>query len=297
MNLLITGAWPDAKENIEKLKMLGHCVVFMQYETEELPCSYDWVEGTVCNSLFLTHSIDKFVNLNFIQLTSAGFDRVPMNYVNEHGIKIFNAKGVYSIPMAEFVLAGVLQLYKQMRNFYENQKKHIWEKNRGLLELFGKKVCIIGCGSVGTECAKRFSAFGCEVIGVNRSIIVNENYKKIVGISNLDEILVEADIVVVTIGLTKQTAHLINRKRLEMLKSTAIFINIARGEIVDINALIEISPKLGGVLLDVFEKEPLCKDSVLWNEKNLIITPHNSFVGEGNMKRLRNVILKNIGEN
>ena len=78
MNLLVTGAWAGAKENIEKLEAMGHQVVFMQQEKDDLPCAYEWVEGTVCNGLFLTHPIEKFQSLRFIQLTSAGFDRVPI---------------------------------------------------------------------------------------------------------------------------------------------------------------------------------------------------------------------------
>ena len=114
MNLLITGAWTGAKDYIEQIENEGHAVVFLQYEKDDLPCAYEWVEGVICNGLFLTHSIEKFVNLKYIQLTSAGFDRVPMEYVAEHNIEIHNARGVYSIPMAEFAVAGVLQLYKKL---------------------------------------------------------------------------------------------------------------------------------------------------------------------------------------
>ena len=105
--------------------------------------------GSYLQRLFLSHPIEKFTNLRYIQLTSAGFDRVPMEYVKVHNIEIRNARGVYSIPMAEFALCGVLQLYKQSRFFMENQKARTWEKHRRLLELSGKTVCIIGCGSVG----------------------------------------------------------------------------------------------------------------------------------------------------
>ena len=79
MNLLITGAWSGAKDNVEKLEQIGHKVCFLQNEKDELPCDYDWVEGVVCNGLFLTHDIKNFSNLRYIQLTSAGMDRVSMD--------------------------------------------------------------------------------------------------------------------------------------------------------------------------------------------------------------------------
>lgn len=294
MNLLITGAWTGAKDYINRIENEGHAVVFMQYEKDDLPCAYEWVEGVVCNGLFLTHPIEKFVNLKYIQLTSAGFDRVPMGYVEEHNIEIHNARGVYSIPMAEFAVAGVLQLYKKMDFFRENQKKHEWNKHRGCLELFGKTVCIVGCGSVGTECAKRFGAFGCDVIGVDLYPREDEYYEKIVHLNDLDGVLPKADVVVLTLPLTEETTHLMNGERFALLKEGAVLVNIARGAIVDSGALIENVDKLGGAVFDVFEEEPLNEKSLLWDMENVIVTPHNSFVGEGNSKRLGEIILHNM---
>lgn len=297
MNLLITGAWKDASTYMDQIAHLGHMVSFLQYEQDELPCAYEWVEGVVCNGLFLSHSIEKFVNLKYIQLTSAGFDRVPMDYVNEHDIKIYNARGVYSIPMAEFAVSGVLQLYKKSRFFYENQKEHIWDKHRGLLELNGKTVCIVGCGSVGTECAKRFRAFGCEVIGVDLFPREDDNYWIMVSLSELDAELPKADVIVLTLPLTNETKHMMNQQRFAVLKENAVIVNIARGAVVDTNALLEALPRMGGAVLDVFEEEPLDEHSLLWNMENVIVTPHNSFVGEGNQKRLTDVIFENLEGN
>lgn len=294
MNLLVTGAWASAKENIGELERLGHRVVFMQQEADKLPCAYDWVEGAVCNGLFLSHDIEKFSNLRYIQLTSAGYDRVPMDYVKAHDIEIHNARGVYSVPMAEFAVAGVLQLYKQSRFFGENQMQHKWEKKRNLIELFGKTVCIVGCGSVGTECAKRFSSFGCEIVGVDLFPREDEHYARIAGLERLDEELTGADVVVLTLPLTEQTRHLINENRMASMKSGAVLVNIARGAVVDTKALIQALPNLGGAVLDVFEEEPLAEDSPLWDAENVIVTPHNSFVGDGNQKRLSGLIIETI---
>ncbi len=296
MNILLTGAWRNAKQNIEKIKSMGHSVVFMQFEKDELPCEYSWVEGVVCNGLFLSHPIDKFTNLKYIQLTSAGFDRAPMDYINEHDIKIFNARGVYSIPMAEFAICGVLELYKQSKFFLENQSAKRWEKHRDLLELFGKTVCIVGCGSIGAECAKRFKAFDCKVIGVATYARKAENFDDIVSTERLDDVLADADVVVLTLPLTESTYHLINDDKLSLMKESAILVNMARGAIVDTVALIKAleNNKIGGAVLDVFEEEPLDDKSPLWTFENVILTPHNSFVGEGNQNRLEKVILNNL---
>lgn len=296
MNILITGAWQEAEKSINTIENMGHKVVFLQYEKDKLPCDYEWVEGVICNGLFLHHSIEKFINLKYIQLTSAGYDRVPMEYVEQHNIRIYNARGVYSIPMAEFAIAGVLQLYKHMDRFAENQKDALWNKERNLLELFGKTVCIVGCGSVGTECAKRFKAFGCNVVGVDIVTREDENYSRIELIDNIDEVLVCSDIVVLTLPLTERTFHIMNKDRFEKMKKESVLVNIARGAVVDSTALIEAldNKKLGGAVLDVFEEEPLSKENRLWSMENVIVTPHNSFVGDGNRERLSKLILHNL---
>lgn len=294
MNLLITGAWSAAKTYIFEIENMGHQVVFMQQEKEPLPCDYAWVEGIICNGLFLTHPIEKFVNLHYIQLTSAGYDRVPMDYVEKKKMTVHNAKGVYSIPMAEHALAGVLALYRRLPMCFENQNRREWIKHRDCLELCGKTVVIAGCGSVGDECAKRFMAFGCHVLGLNRTVRYNPDYHEILGLDQLDVVIEKADILVLSVPLTQQTFHLINKERLERMKRTAILVNISRGAVVDTEALEAAMPKIGGAVLDVFEQEPLGEESLLWGMKNVLITPHNSFVGDKNQERLAQVILKHL---
>lgn len=296
MKLLVTGAWSCSEKQLKQITAVGHTVLFQQMETDGLLCPYNEVEGVVCNGLFLHHPIEKFVNLKYIQLTSAGFDRVPMDYVEAHNIKIHNARGVYSIPMAEFVVSGVLQLYKQSQFFYENQKQHKWEKHRGLLELMGKTVCIVGCGNVGTECAKRFSAFGCVVIGVDIYPRVANCFEKIYSLEELDTSLGQSDIVVLTLPLIDDTRHMMNAERFGVMKENSVIVNIVRGAVVDTVALEKaLKKKLFGAVLDVFEEEPLGADSVLWNMQNAIITPHNSFIGDKNAIRLSKIILTNLG--
>lgn len=295
MNLLVTGAVALTEEQKNILKQMGHEVVFMQQEKSSLPCEAAWVEGIIGNGIFLHHPIATFTSLRYIQLTSAGFDRVPMDYVQKRGITIHNARGVYSIPMAEFAVGGVLQLYKQSHFFCQNKKEKKWEKHRHLLELADKTVCIVGCGSVGTECAKRFCAFGCQIVGVDIMPPGAEVYTAVFPLEKMDQAMENSDIVVLTLPLSEQTYHLFNGERLERMKPGAVLVNIARGAIIDTQALMEaLNSRLYGAVLDVFEEEPLGEDHPLWDMENVIITPHNSFVGEGNAKRLWNVIVENL---
>jgi len=297
MNILITGAWPEAKKYISFIESQGHHVSFMQNESDSLPCEYYWVEGIIGNGIFLSHSIEKFTNLQYIQLTSAGFDRIPMDFVSSRNIVTNNARGVYSIPMAEYAVAGVLNLYKEQRSFLEKQRKHIWEKNRTIKEIYGQHVCIVGCGSVGTECAKRFAAFGSIVIGIDPYIKEQIYFDRIYNLDLIKVQLSQSDVVILTLPLTKDTYHMFDMAMFEAMKPEAVFVNIARGALVDTEALIHcLRNKLAGAILDVFEEEPL-KDSVLWDMDKVIITPHNSFVGSGNNERLSKLIISNLEGN
>ena len=295
MNLLVTGAWKCTQEQLNELAQMGHKIIYIQNETDALPCAYDEVEGVICNGLFLSHPIENFTSLRYIQLTSAGFDRVPLDYIQNQRIVIYNARGVYSIPMAEFALGGVLQIYKQSRFFYKKQKNAIWEKHRGILELYKKNVCIVGCGNVGTECAKRFQAFGCKVIGVDLFVRDDVAYEKIYPLSDLDQILRRADIVVLTLPLTNETRGMMNECRFRVMKDGSVLVNIARGAIIDESALIEaLDGKLLGAVLDVFGEEPLSENNSLWKLENVILTPHSSFISDGNGERLFNLIKINL---
>lgn len=295
MNLLITGAFTCTDEQIKHIKSLGHDVVFMQYEKDELPCDHSWVEGIIGNGIFLHHPIEKFSSLRFIQLTSAGFDRVPMDYIKKNNISIYNARGVYSIPMAEFALSGVLHLYKNLDFFSTNQKNHLWQKQRDIKELSGKNVLIVGAGNVGYECAKRFKLMGCKVYGIDLFPNHSDAFEKILPMSELDVLLSKADIVILTLPLTDDTKNLFNAKKFSKMKDGSLLVNISRGAVVNTDDLIlALESKLEGAVLDVFENEPLDENSPLWDFENVIITPHNSFIGEGNNKRLYEVVVSNL---
>lgn len=293
--ILLTGAFQYTKEQIEIIEKLGFEVSFVQDEKKRIKYDVSDIEVVVCNSLFLYNDINNFEKLKLIQLTSAGMDRTPLDIINKRGIKIFNAKDIYSVPMAEWVILKILEIYKKSKLFFYNQENHVWNKQKDLLELTQKTVSIIGYGSVGKEIAKRIKAFGVKIIAVDKKQ-VNSNYiDESLLISDLSSVLMESDVIILTLPLNKETKHLINRDAIISMKNNAVIINVARGEIIDEKALIEAlkEKKFLGVALDVFKNEPLGK-SPLWSFENVIITPHNSFVSDRVNDRLFNLILKNL---
>src|SRR5699024_625744 len=238
----------------------------------------------VCNNLFLYNDISKFNNLKAVQLTSAGVDRVPLNYIKENKIQLYNAKNVYRVPMAEWVVLKILEVYKKSKVFWKNQENNIWKKERELFELTNKNIGIIGFGDVGIEVSKRLKAFGTNITVINRSKVDSKYIDKYVPLSELDNVLPEMDIIILTVASTPETKHLINKRQLNLMHNNAVLINVARGDLINQEELIKSLDcnKFLGVALDVFEEEPLVYSSPLWDYENVHITPHNSFVSKNN---------------
>ena len=296
MNLLLTGAFNYSEQQINRLKELGCSITFVQDEREELNIDCSEFDAVVCNGLFLYTPIEKFKKLKYIQVTSVGLDRLPLEYIKKNNIVLKTARGVYSIPMAEWCISRILDIYKQSEFFFENQKNRKWEKHRGLIELYGKKASIVGAGDIGTETAKRLYAFGVEVMAVDIVKPSADCYYRYFDISDIQNALSISDIVIITLPLTPDTRNLFNSELLNSMKAGSILINMSRGGIVDEKALSEVleADKIGAAILDVFENEPLNVDSSLWSTKNLLITPHNSFVSDKNSQRLFEIIYNNL---
>ena len=269
MKLLITGAFSATAEQLDMLSSLGFELMLQKDERGVPECDFSEADAVICNGLFLYHDISEFKKLKFIQLTSAGLDRVPLDEIRKRGIALFNARGVYSMPMAELALAGTLSLYKHLNTFSENQKAHMWQKDRELRELCGETVAIVGCGSVGTECAKRFSAFGTRVIAVDVAKPESEIYSEFYDINDIKKALGIADTVVLTLPLTDETRGMFNGEMFSHFKDGSVLVNISRGAVVNENDLIKAleNGKPSGAVLDVFENEPLDESSKLWDMK------------------------------
>lgn len=296
MNLLLTGCFDYSEKQIEQLSSLGYCIHFLQYEKEELPLPPSQIDAIVCNGLFLHHSIAQFSRLKFIQLTSAGFDRVPIDIINNRGIQLYNARGVYSTPMAEWALFRVLEHYKDGQGFNTHQANKQWIKNRSLREIAGTKVAVIGAGNVGQEVGKRFQAMGAQTTGFDIHTSGTIGFTNMELTETFPEKVQNFDVIILTAPLLPSTKYLINERVLTRLKENAMIVNIARGGLIDQSALINVLSTRKDVFaaLDVFEEEPLSSDSPLWDMRNVAISPHNSFVGTGNNRRMFEVIYNNL---
>lgn len=284
------------EDKMETINDLGYEVLYI-HESEITNCKdIEDIDILVCYNPFKNLDIRKLKNLKWIQLSSIGIDQAPLDYITKKGIILTNNKGGYSIPMGEWIILKILEIYKNSKYFYEKQREGKWKLSTDVLELYGKTVSFLGTGTISKEGAKRLKGFGVKVLGLNTKGRDTEHFDKCYAMADLDELLSVSDVVVCAIPYTNETHHLLNEDKMDKMKTGSVLINISRGSIIDERALIKkiTEEKFMGVALDVFEKEPLPEDSPLWNFSNVYISPHNSWISEMRNERRFNKIYDNM---
>lgn len=297
--LLSTGTMNFTDEQIKKIRDIKNVELLIHKdEREPLEADIASIEYLINFTLLDRYDIEEFKNLKVIQMLSVGLNLIPVEKVKEKNIRLYTAKDIYSIPIAEFVILKTLEIYKSSRFFEENQKNSTWKRKRNLLEVSGKTVGIVGFGSIGKETAKRFKAFGAKIIGFSRSDKMSEYLDEFYNISALKENLKKCDIVVISIPHNYETHELFDESMFDAMKDNSIFINIARGKIVNEQDLIKKieEKKFLGVGLDVTYNEPLEDDSKLWGFENVYISPHNSYASDEIENRLFECVYKNLND-
>ena len=218
--------------------------------------------------------------LKWIQLTSAGADRLLGSGFIQQGVTVTTVSGLHATPIGEFILQSILLIAKKAPQYMRSQARHEWSRFMPR-ELYGSTVGIVGIGNIGAEAGRLAKAFGCRVIATKRSATKSETAPyadEILPPSELPRLLRESDYVVLSMPLTPETRGMIGETELRMMKPTAALINIARGPVVVEEALIHALREgwIAAAALDVFEKEPLPAESPLWDIENVIISPHIS---------------------
>ena len=298
MKLLVAKRNGMTDAELEALAALGFELVTDAADYEAYAGDTSQIEAVICYEFFKYNDIKSFPALRLVHLTSAGYDHMPLDYMRQAGIALYNNRGCYSAPIAEFVLWGVLDLYKSGAFFRKNSQSHVWQQTRSLRELGGKKVTVLGAGSIAAEISRRFRAMGCSVTALCRNPAPSPDFDRVMQVSELDELLPETDIMVLAAPLNEGTYHIFNAERFENMKPGSVFVNIARGGLVETQAFIAAmeSGRLSGAVMDVFESEPLSADSPIWDMENVIVTPHNSFSGENNGHRTFEIIHRDLQE-
>ena len=238
-------------------------------------------------------------NLECLQLMSSGTGDYIKEGVLRDGVLLTTATGAYGLAIAEHMLGLLLQIYKRLYSYRDNQKNGEWKDEGSVKSIYNTTALIVGLGDIGSEFAQRIHALGGHTIGVRRAgtdkpAFLDELYL----MDKLDELLPRADVVALSLPQTKETNHMFNRRRLNLMKQDAVLLNVGRGTAIDTEALCDVleSGRLMGVGLDVTEPEPLPQNHRLWKIPNAIITPHVS--GGAHLaetcERIVNISAKNL---
>jgi D-2-hydroxyacid dehydrogenase (NADP+) len=246
-------------------------------------------------------AVRKAPRLKWLHVFNVGVDHPVFHEMLARGVRLTTSAGSSAEPIAQTAIAGLLMLARNFPHWLDAQRNHAWAPLRGAdvpRDLRGQTALVLGVGRIGAEFARLARVLGLKVIGVRRnaaraSAAVDELHPP----EQLPALLPHSDWLVITCPLNDETRGLITAERLARLPRGACVINVARGEIIDQQALMAAlaSGHLGGAYLDVFEAEPLPADSALWDMPNVIITPHNSLAASGNDRRVFEIFSDNLG--
>ena len=234
--------------------------------------------------------------LRWIQAIGSGVGQFVPSRLPDGGITLTNAAGVGAAPIAEWVLARILSVYKRLDEHAEQQRAHVWRESFGAL-IEGRTAVVVGLGAIGTAVATRLRAFGVRVIGVRRTPgAIPTAVDELVGPDQLHEVLGRAHIVVVAAPGTAANESMFDAAVFAAMRRGALFVNVARGSLVDEDALVAAlrSGHLRAAAIDVTREEPLPPDSALWDTPNLAISPHSSASADRYLERVAELFYDNL---
>ncbi len=215
--------------------------------------------------------------LRIIQWMGAGVDKLLPATGLPDDVLIVNASGTHEPQLPEWVIGALYSMNHRFPQLAAQQREHKWRITPST-PLSDKTLCVVGLGTIGQSIAKRAANIGMRVVGVRRSGDPVEGVEKVVTPDRRLEVLDGADAVVVITPLTAETEGLIGEAELAALAPKALLVDVSRGGVTDLDALLAAldSGQLGSATLDVFETEPLPEDDPLWDAKGLIVTPHTA---------------------
>jgi D-2-hydroxyacid dehydrogenase (NADP+) len=243
--------------------------------------------------------LDRTQNMKWVAVYSAGTDQKRYQDAMKRGMRLTTGAGAQADAVGLAAVAGVLALARGVTYWFAAQQRREWLPLRGKdvpPDIPGQVAVIVGMGYIGKVIARVLHAAGMKTIGIRRNAKPEADFDQVLPPSALDGLLPTCDWLIMACPLTPETRHLIDTRRLALMKPSAGFANIARGEVVDEAALLEAlkSKRLRHAYLDVFNTEPLPPESPFWDLPNVLISPHNAGASTGTYARGVEIFLRNL---
>ncbi|WP_122090292.1 D-2-hydroxyacid dehydrogenase [Halalkalicoccus subterraneus] len=236
-------------------------------------------------------------NLDHFACAYAGTGHLPMGSLEEAGVRVTNAAGVHGPNIAEQVIGSILAFSRDFLKGRDQQDAHEW-RHYQTDEFMGSTVTVVGLGAIGEAIVERLDGFGVDTIGVRYTPEKGGPTDEVIGFEEraLHEALSRTDVLVLACPLTDTTRGLIGEEEFVTLPEDALLVNIARGPVVETDALVSAlrRNKLRGAALDVTDPEPLPEDHPLWDFGNVQITPHNAGHTPRYYERLADIVAENV---
>lgn len=235
--------------------------------------------------------------LKFIQVPGAGVDSLIGQPDLSSDVAVCNASGSHEPEMSEFIIAMLHATTYRVPQLVDQQRAHVWRSQ--LIPgraIDGGKLCILGLGTIGANVARRAAALGMDVVGVRHSGKPVDHVRIVVTPDRRLEVLSGATALVIITPLTEETRGLVGAEELEALAAGAVVVDVSRGGVMEIEALVEAleSRQVFGAAVDVFETEPLHADSSFWDVPNLLVTPHTAGSSADYTRRISSMFADNL---
>ncbi|GAA0269060.1 D-2-hydroxyacid dehydrogenase [Halobacterium noricense] len=252
--------------------------------------------GVVAGKFFTVDDLDAAQNLRLFACNAAGVDHLPLEALAERGVAVTNASGVHGPNIAEHVLGWVLTFTRRLDEGRRRQQRREWRRFQSFAELTESTVTVVGLGAIGETVVQRFEGFDVSTVGVRHSVEKGGPTDEVVGFDDLPDVLPATDVLVLACPLTETTEGLIGETELEALPTDAILVNVARGGVVDTDALVSAleSNTIHGAGLDVTDPEPLPRDHDLWGFQNVFLTPHVAGHTPKYWERRADILVENL---
>lgn len=236
-----------------------------------------------------------------IQQPSVGYQHMDVDEAARQGIPVANAAGANAIGVAEHTIMVALACLKKLMLQHEKTKGAQWAQdemaNHGVFELYGKTLGIVGMGRIGRAVAVRAKGFGCNIIYYDVNPLSEEEELEFGATYRaLDDLVAEADVITLHTPLTPETTNMIDSRQIMLMKESAILINVARGEVIDEEAVAAalVEGRLAGAAIDVFSVEPVPADNPLLKAPNTVLTPHTAGATNESRVRIIGVAMSNL---